>query len=145
MMMRASLSLLKKTLLNPHPTRRRSMCEVLLLGQMKLGGWLLVVSEMLGTVKKYNSPIDFRRASLCSRMAFLSRSLRSFSSRSFASRIADEALKPSKGLSNCSVPVTGAWAGVEKSISRPSSACGDRGVFRDFLGDGLRLEFRLRA
>lgn len=80
-------------------------------------------------------------------MARLSRSLLSFSSRCFASRIADEALNASKGLASWSVPVTGVRVGVEKSISTPSPAVGFGSFSSSFSGPRsmLRTEDRLRV
>lgn len=67
-----------------------------------------------------NEPIDFRRASLCSRIAFRSLSLCSLSSFSLAAAIADEALKSSKGLAVSSALESGGRAGVSRSINKPS-------------------------
>ena len=88
--------------------------------------------------------MDLRRASLCSRIACLSRSLRSRSSRSLASRRGETALKLSKGLSKRSVPVTGGFDGDEKSINVPSPAC-PCAPFPVVPRDGLRFALRLRA
>lgn len=77
-------------------------------------------------------------------MARLSRSLLSFSSRCFASRIADEALNASKGLASWSA---GVRVGVEKSISTPSPAVEFGSFSSSFSGPRsmLRTEDRLRV
>ena len=103
--------------------------------------------------------MDFRRASRCLRIACFSLSRRSLSScslsRSYSPYVrvalpswrSENGSKLSNGVSSCFDPVTGAGAGVEKSIRSPICAfaaptlfLGLRlaGVFRDSSKEGMR-------
>lgn len=102
-----------------------SMCAKLPLARKRLGDLLWsYISIRLRGGRGWSVPIDFRRASLCCRMAFRSRSRRSCSSRSLTAAISSRivsALNPSNGLERSS-ELDGAegWAGVSRSIKRPS-------------------------